>query len=230
MRSQDWVIKIDYADGTGDGHVIWRLGRGGDFAINSPDPFPWFSHQHDARYINNSTLVLFDDGNIRHSKHPQANSRGQELVLEEKTMVATLVVNANLGKYVPAVGSAQMLPNGNLDFDSGFAEQTIEVLPNGTKTYVLKMNMPRAQYRSYIYATLYGNPADSSLSSTPISRRLARRQEILERLAEIRQRRQAHVQETRQRRQARRVVPSQQGPPPAPSASLVFGLLNRRRG
>ena len=34
-----------------------------------------------------------------------------------------------------------MLPNGNLDFDSGIAEQTIEVLPNGNKTYVLKMNI-----------------------------------------------------------------------------------------
>jgi hypothetical protein len=219
LRSQDWVIKIDYANGTGDGHVIWRLGRGGDFKLNSTDPLPWFSHQHDVRYINNSTLVLFDDGNTRHSKHPRAKSRGQELVLDEKRKVATLVVNADLGKYAPALGSAQMLPNGNLDFDSGFAEQTIEVLPNGRKTYVLKMNMPGKQYRSYIYATLYGNPADSSLPSTPIPRRLARRQEILDRQAEI-----------RRRRQARLVVPPQQGPPSAPSASLAFGLLNRRRG
>ena len=56
------------------------------------------------------------------------------------------------------LGSAQRLPNGNLDFDSGFAEQTIEVTPNGAKTYVLKMNMPGEQYRSYIYSNLYGNP------------------------------------------------------------------------
>jgi hypothetical protein len=162
LRSQDWVIKIDYADGTGDGHVIWRLGRGGNFRIKSRDPFPWFSHQHDARYINNSTLVLFDDGNTRRTQRPRANSRGQELVLNQKRMVATLVVNADLGNYAPALGSAQMLPNGNLDFDSGFAEQTIEVLPHGRKTYVLEMNMPGKQYRSYIYATLYRDPADGS--------------------------------------------------------------------
>ena len=99
-------------------------------------------------------------------------------------MQATLVVNADLGNYAPAMGSAQRLPNGNLDFDSAFAEQTIEVLPDGRKTYVLKMNMPGVQYRSYIYATLYGNPADSSLPSTPIPRRLARRLAILERRAE----------------------------------------------
>ena len=78
-------------------------------------------------------------------------------ILDERTMVATLVVNAHLGNYAPALGSAQMLPNGTLDFDSGFAEQTIEVLPNGRKTYMLKMTMPGKQYRSYIYASLYGD-------------------------------------------------------------------------
>jgi arylsulfate sulfotransferase len=157
FRSQDWVVKIDYANGAGDGHVIWRLGAGGDFTINSTNRSPWFSHQHDVRYVDNTTITLFDDGNTRQSTNPKAHSRGQELVLDEKAMTATLVVNADLGNYAPAVGSGQRLPNGNLDFDSGFAEQTIEVLPNGAKTYVLKMNMPGYQYRSYIYASLYGN-------------------------------------------------------------------------
>ena len=50
VRHQDWVIKIDYAHGHGDGHVIWRLGQGGDFAVISSDPSPWFSHQHYAHY------------------------------------------------------------------------------------------------------------------------------------------------------------------------------------
>jgi hypothetical protein len=183
MRNQDWVIKIAYANGTGDGHVIWRLGPGGNFRIISADPSPWFSHQHDVRYINNNTLVLFDNGNVRRSKNPGANSRGQELVLDETRRVATLVVNANLGNYAPYMGSAQMLPNGNLVFDSPLAEQTIEVLPSGRKTYVLKMNLKGAQYRSYMYASLYGNPAGSSLPATPVPRRLAQRLAMLERPA-----------------------------------------------
>jgi hypothetical protein len=133
-----------------------------------------------VRYINDSTLVLFDDGNTRHRKNPGAKSRGQELVLDEKTRVATLVVNANLGNYAPYTGSAQMLPNGNLDFDSGVVEQTIEVLPKGKKTYQLQMNLQGVQYRSYIYGTLYGNPANSSLPSTPLPHLLARHQAILE--------------------------------------------------
>ncbi len=50
IRHQDWVIKIDYRNGAGDGHIIWRLGQGGDFTVNSTAPNPWFSHQHNAHY------------------------------------------------------------------------------------------------------------------------------------------------------------------------------------
>ena len=75
LRSQDWVIKIDYDNGNGDGHVVWTLGEGGDFSIISSDPSPWFSHQHDARYINDNTIVLSSiDGNVRRATDPAADS------------------------------------------------------------------------------------------------------------------------------------------------------------
>jgi hypothetical protein len=58
-----------------------------------------------------------------------------------------------------------MLPNGNLAFTSGFQGtspnffgQSIEVLPNGTKTYVQQMT--GLEYRSYFESTLYGPPAN----------------------------------------------------------------------
>ncbi len=165
LRSQDWVIKIAYGNGTGDGHVIWRLGPGGDFTINSTDPYPWFTHQHDVRYINDTTITLFDDGNIRVGTTPEKDSRGQELVLDEKTMTATLVVNADMGNFSPAVGSAQQFPDGNLAFTSGFLTspsgnfgQSIEVLPDGTRIYVQQMN-GMFEYRSYFMSTLYGPPS-----------------------------------------------------------------------
>lgn len=110
MRSQDWVVKIDYANGAGDGHVVWRLGAGGDFTINSTVPQPWFSHQHDVRYVNDNTITLFDDGNVRHAANPKAHSRGQELVLDEKAMTATLVVNADLGNFASALGMPNSSP------------------------------------------------------------------------------------------------------------------------
>ncbi len=166
MRPQDWVIKIDYANGTGDGHIVWTLGQGGSFTLIAPPGVtsPWFSHQHDVRYVDDSTILVFDDGNTRRLTDPNADSRGQEYVLNEQTMTATLVVNVDLGNYSFALGSAQLLPNGNLAFTSGiqgsppYFGQTIEVLPNGTKTYVQQMSGP--EYRSYFMSTLYGTPAN----------------------------------------------------------------------
>lgn len=160
LRAQDWVVKIDYGHGAGDGHIVWRLGPQGDFTMNSTAVLPWFTHQHDPRYVNDSTIAIFDNGNTRQNYLPGSNSRGQVLALDEKNMVATLTVNADLGTYAPAVGSSQRLADGTLVYNAGFTQQTIAVRPDGSKIYVLKMTMKGLQYRSYIYDTLYDNPAD----------------------------------------------------------------------
>jgi hypothetical protein len=160
LRTQDWDIKIDYANGAGNGHIIWKLGADGNFQPISSTPDPWFSHQHDVRYINNNTLLVFDDGNTRRATNPTADSRGQEWILNEQNMTATLVVNADLGNYSMFLGSSQLLSNGNLAFTSGglttatgAAGQSIEVLPDGTRVYVQQMN--EFEYRSYFESTLY---------------------------------------------------------------------------
>ena len=54
LRTQDWAIKIDYANGNGNGRVLWKLGAGGNFKAIANTPQPWFSHQHDVRYINDT--------------------------------------------------------------------------------------------------------------------------------------------------------------------------------
>ena len=40
LRHQDWVIKIKYTDGTGDGSVLWRMGAGGISASPPKQPRP----------------------------------------------------------------------------------------------------------------------------------------------------------------------------------------------
>ena len=119
VRHQDWVIKVDYRNGAGDGHVVWRLGQGGDFTLNSADPSAWFSHQHNAHFIDDTTMVLLDNGNTRRATDPAATSRGQVWTLDETNMTATPVLNADLGSYAGAVGSAQRLSNGNYHFNLG---------------------------------------------------------------------------------------------------------------
>ncbi len=146
LRHQDWIIKIAYENGRGDGHVIWRLGQDGDFRLvplQPSDPYPWFSHQHDATIVAGTptTLVLFDNGNVRCATlAPPCNSRGQSYVIDEQTRVVTQTLNADLGVYSAALGSAQRLANGNYAFGAGFLfpgpfAQEMEVTPGGTIVY-----------------------------------------------------------------------------------------------
>lgn len=76
LRHQNWVLKINYADGNGNGAIQWKLGPGGDFTLlnsdGSPDTAPedWFYSQHAAEYLstdaqNNMQIALMDNGDDR---------------------------------------------------------------------------------------------------------------------------------------------------------------------
>ncbi len=160
LRHQDWVVKIDYRDGLGTGQVLWRLGPDGDFALtNSNDPYPWFSHPHDAHFEGNQLLV-FDNGNTRCDGRPfRCNSRGQVYELDEQNLMARLIVNADLGVYSPAFGSAQGLSNGNYHFQSGstipsLSAKSIEVTPDGEQVLMLETPLV-LEYRAFRMRDLY---------------------------------------------------------------------------
>jgi hypothetical protein len=156
-RSQDWVIKIDYRNGAGTGNILWRLGREGDFQVVSSDPQPWFSHQHDAGFADDGTLLLFDNGNYRQYTDPSARSRGQVWRLDEQARTATAVLNADLLIYSFALGAAQKLPNGNYHFLIGYVPDltcySVEVDPAGNMVYALHARTP--EYRSFRMQDLY---------------------------------------------------------------------------
>ena len=49
--------------------------------------------------------MILDNGNFRRDTNPAATSRGQVYQLDEQAKTATLVLNADLGRYSLAVGS-----------------------------------------------------------------------------------------------------------------------------
>jgi arylsulfate sulfotransferase len=162
LRDQDWVIKIDYNNGQGTGNILWRLGVGGDFTMNSTDPYPWFSGQHDAefQYGGQEVLSLFDNGNTRVLSFPGENSRGQVLNVDQTNMQVSLDQSVYLDGYSPALGTAQLLGNGNYTFEPGFLnpgahsyEQSIEVTPNSSVVYEFEGDNPA--YRSWRMPSLY---------------------------------------------------------------------------
>ncbi len=174
-RHQDWVYKVDYNNGTGTGNILWRMGLDGDFTFNNinNDPYPWFSHQHDAGYDNTTTgqLTLFDDGNTRVAAPPvglgSGNSRGMALKVDEVNKTVTPLLSQDLGVYSFALGSAHVMGNGGYFFQPGIVSASgnssfaIEVSPiagtvNGTIVYNLES---ATSYRSWVMSSLYFPPA-----------------------------------------------------------------------
>ena len=160
IRHQAWVLKLAYNNGGGDGHIIWRLGREGDFQL--PDGVPdsaWFSYQHDAAFSANHILTLFDNGNLRIAQQG-GNSRGQAWQLDEGNLLAIPILNVDTGNQSLALGAAQMLSNGNYSFGVGFInssyDQVLEFDPTGTLVSSHQSNT--TSYRDYRLHDMYAQP------------------------------------------------------------------------
>jgi hypothetical protein len=166
QRHQDFVLKIDFANGTGTGNILWRLGKGGDFTMTgTSDPYPWFSHQHHVGFDipGQPVLSLFDNGNTRVASQGSGDSRGMVLNVNETSMTVSPILMADLGNYSSALGSAQRLSNANYAFCSGIittspgGSQSIEVVgvpaPGGTLDYTPAA--PTSAYRIYRLSSMY---------------------------------------------------------------------------
>lgn len=190
IRHQDWILKLDYRDGQGNGDVLWRLGHDGDFTLtNAPadEPFPWFSHQHGIELTPDGRLLTLDNGNTRcDGQGADCHSRGQVYQLDEANRRATRIVDADLGDYSAALGWAQLLPNGNLSFVSGFQQdqapafgQTEEFDPSGVALLSVVESRPAQLYRAYRLTTMYdgccaplvayGMPVPNNGAATPLT-------------------------------------------------------------
>ena len=169
MRHQDWVVKIDYGNGSGTNNILWTLGKGGDFTIASSDAYPWFSHQHDPGFLQGGTtmLAMFDNGNTRVSPPPlglgSGDSRGYVLNIDEVHKVVTPVLLADLGYFSVALGTAEQLSNGNYHFEAGWANvvppysEAIEVFPDGTLGFTTQI-VGTLCYRNFRLLSLYTPP------------------------------------------------------------------------
>ena len=183
QRSQDFVLKLNYANGNGDGTILWAMGNGGNFALVNPIQttcqYPglvqWFTHQHDAEFqFNDATFgalqifTVFDDGNTRQVKcDPNATSRGMLFYVNEALRAVYMVPTA-MGTYSAALGSGQTLYYGSTfhtSYDSGFinafgngqASQTVESDSLGNVVYDLQANTA-STYRTFRMPDLYSPP------------------------------------------------------------------------
>ena len=173
-RHQAWIIKIDYANGTGTGNALWKLGLDGDFTLLGGDPSQWFFAQHNPNILSvngsQTTLAVYDNGNFRidpstglqcNAGGPACYSRATIFQLDEDTMIATLSWQDLPGYFSAWGGSINLLSNGDMEFASSdpfnsAAAQITEVTPTDSPQVVWQMNVTGTNvYRGQRIPSLY---------------------------------------------------------------------------
>ena len=103
----------------------WKLGQGGDFALQDTDGNPlsdreWFHVQHDPEYTNNGRNILVYDNGYERPDGPDY-SRVAEYEIDPDNGIATLLWTwTEDGWYNPVIGDADWLDNGNVLITRGF--------------------------------------------------------------------------------------------------------------
>jgi arylsulfate sulfotransferase len=173
MRHQHWILKIDYANGTGAGDILWRLGSEGDFMLSGGDESNWFFAQHypNVESIDGSvmTLSIVDNGDSRIDSSgagctTNCYTRATVFQVDEATKLATLLWQDLPGLYSAWGGSIGVLGNGNVEFDlcdliipsAQPASQIMEVTQTATPQTVWQLNLTGVNaYRGFRIPSLY---------------------------------------------------------------------------
>ncbi len=177
IRHQNWIVKVDYANGAGTGNVLWRLGPEGDFQlINGTDPQDWFYAQHAPSFVGPNTagrfsLIMMDNGDDRVlSSGDQCNGTSGPacyttipvLAIDEAAKTATLNFHLIVPneKYSLWGGDAIQLANGNYEYDlcaePNSSSEVNEVLPTPTANLVWRMtSIGQNFYRASRIPSLY---------------------------------------------------------------------------
>lgn len=171
MRHQSWIIKINYANGAGNGDILWRLGPEGDFSLAQNDASQWFYNQHFPTLLQSqgtkTRLAMFDNGNTRPDSSGQScgqnndcYSRGLFMDLDESAMTADVAWQFLPGWYSLWGGSIEQLPNGDMEVDftnpDGGPSKVVETDSSAMPQVLWELDSSNSEfYRAYRIPSLY---------------------------------------------------------------------------
>ena len=176
FRHQNWIVKVDYNHGQGDGGILWKLGYQGDFALQGgTDPTDWFYAQHNPSFFSQNTTGVFslgimDNGDDR--LFPDGTNclvQGGALCyttisvmqVDETAKTATLTTHQILpaDRYNIFAGDIFQLPNGNLEYNLagvGHNAFILEETQTPTPETVWQMSIEGTNtYRAFRLPSLY---------------------------------------------------------------------------
>ncbi len=130
------LYKID----TSDGHVVWALGDGQDFAPDPDARFPWVDFAHAPEFLEDGHVLFYDNGSLR------GFSRVVEYELDQQNMTSLIAwqypeQGGDDFWYDFHMGDANRLENGNTLigaaslFTSDSQSRIFEVTPDGRKVW-----------------------------------------------------------------------------------------------
>jgi arylsulfate sulfotransferase len=177
MRHQNWVVKVDYENGSGTGKVLWRLGQGGDFTLQGgTDPTDWNYAQHLPAFFSATTAGVFnlgmmDNGDDRifpanvtcgtSGNPPCLYSTVPIFQIDETARTANLIFH----QVVPAAqynawgGNAEPLDNGDVEYDLcgvGGGSYVYEVTQTANPQTVWSLSVTGSNlYRAFRIPSLY---------------------------------------------------------------------------
>lgn len=171
MRHQSWIIKINYANGNGNGDILWRLGPEGDFSLTQNDASQWFYNEHFPTIFQSQgtkmTLAMFDNGNTRPDSSGQSceqnndcYSRGLIMDVDESAMTADVTWQYQPGWFSMWGGSIAQLPNGDVETDftnpNNGPSKVVETDGSAMPQPVWELDSSNAEfYRAYRIPSLY---------------------------------------------------------------------------
>ena len=155
IRHQNWIVKVDYANGSGAGDILWHLGYQGDFTlVGGTDPTDWFYAQHGPSFTTTNTtgqfgLAVFDNGDDRvfpAGVSPTLYSTVPVFSIDETAKTATLTFNMTAPTYSFFGGNNAVLKNGDVEFcesaePTSTAGDIYEVAQDGSAQTVWHMNV-----------------------------------------------------------------------------------------
>jgi arylsulfate sulfotransferase len=177
IRHQNWVVKVNYADGSGDGSILWRLGQGGDFTLKGgTDPTDWEYAQHAPAFFSPNTSGVFslgvmDNGNDR--EFPAGVTCGSAGAppcfyttipiweIDEGAKTASVKFQQKFPTNQSSIfgGSMNPLQNGNVEYDLcgvGTGSDIFEVTEEDSPQTVWHMHIDGTHaYRGFRIPSLY---------------------------------------------------------------------------
>jgi hypothetical protein len=130
------------------GAIIWRLGgKRSDFAMGHGAQFAW---AHDARWIGDGRMTIFDDGFDGRTK---SHSASRALVLDVDLTARRVQVGRSYESPVhlltSSMGNVELLPDGHLFVGFGNDPYSTEFAPDGRVLSTLELPAGQHSYRSF---------------------------------------------------------------------------------